>query len=240
VKRKLDAYLDSIGEELDRIIDLASTDPMVRVGPRPTRPIAEVIEDLIEEIGRWEVALASREAISVDDELASAPGELGEAGDRFIDGLRNAVDTEPEGDLDSDDDEIDDLRAIARIAALTCAVKRSDVERALGRPGRIETELAVDGVDERLDRACGLITAWEGSICLIALDTPAAWVVEGRRGSCTWRRGRGPALAAVVGHASDLLLYTWGRHEAADLRVTGDVGVVGEWSQTCTQGPGGP
>ncbi|HWD24335.1 MAG TPA: hypothetical protein VG368_02625, partial [Acidimicrobiales bacterium] len=109
-----------------------------------------------------------------------------------------------------------------------------DIERSAGRRGRIEIELAVDGVEERLETYCaavegGEVGSWEGTMCLVALDAPDAWMVEGRRGRCSWRKGRGPAVAAVVGHASDLLLFSWGRLSPEDLTVTGDFRVARAW-----------
>jgi hypothetical protein len=227
----IDAYLDAIGEELDRIVDLAEESPSLLIPAQPGRRIGDLLGDLTESLSRWE-----REIVGEHEAAARGDGEVAgstvaDAGDRFVEAVRVADQLggdDGEEEATDDDDGFDPI-VIARLAAVTCAVYRSDIERALGRPGRVETELAVDGVDERLDRSCASAAGWEGSMCLIALDTPEAWMLEGRRGRCTWRRGRGPAVAAVVGHASDLLLYAWGRRSPDDLTVTGDFRIARAW-----------
>ncbi len=236
-----DAYYDTISEELDRIVELGADVPNLLIASPVGSRMSTLFEFLLTSLLRWRSELALLDGgIDLRTTIAGPPSRSvaesveGE-GDALLGMLaqheRN-VDTE----LDGDDPELSERASgrldLARRAGLQCAVLRSDIERSLGRPGRIETELAIDGVDERLDVFCAApdIGGWLGSMCLVALDAPDAWMIEGRGRSRTWRKGRGPAVTAIVGHASDLLLFTWGRVASNDLAVTGDFRVANSWT----------
>jgi hypothetical protein len=247
VRLEFDAYVDVVAEELDRIVDLATDAPKMLIDVHPGWRMGDLLTEIGACCARWQEMLETGSApgpnpspspstdTDTDGGTAAAraygPGEVTGDGDRLLGALRAVG---PGFRLARDGEEESTSDDVARIAALTCAVYRSDIERSAARPGRIETELAVDGVDERLERYCAEFgrpqhEPWEGSMCLIALDAPDAWMVEARRGRCSWRKGRGPAVTAVVGHASDLLLFAWGRLTPDDLAVTGDFRVAQAW-----------
>lgn len=138
-----------------------------------------------------------------------------------------------------------DTAWVARRMAHETSVHRVDVESATGRAGAVERELAVDGIAEALElalpralaRARGAgteVPTLGGSLCLVATDVEAAFVVELHGGSLRWRRGRSPADAVVAGLVSDLFLFCWRRAGADRFQVTGDRDVLRRWADLPT------
>ncbi len=125
---------------------------------------------------------------------------------------------------------------VARRMALELAVHRYDAELTGGKPNPIATELAVDGIDERIDvhLRSDVPGAPEaslgGSICLGCTDADAAWVIEVASGRVRCRGGAGPASAVVRGPASEIFLFTWNRVGLPSLELTGDEAVARAWS----------
>ncbi|MHB1988376.1 MAG: maleylpyruvate isomerase family mycothiol-dependent enzyme [Acidimicrobiales bacterium] len=125
---------------------------------------------------------------------------------------------------------------VARRMALEVAVHRYDGELAAGDPTPVSSELAVDGIDERLEvhlrtdvsespEAC-----LGGPLCLCCSDVDAAWLVEVGNGRLRARRGAGPAAAVLRGSASDLFLFSWNRVGLDSLDLTGDRAVADAWA----------
>ena len=73
---------------------------------------------------------------------------------------------------------------LARRFAHELAIHRVDAELVRGRPSAFDREMAVDGIDERLEvmlpfmlgRAGDVSLA--GSVCLVCSDDPAAWTAD--------------------------------------------------------------
>jgi hypothetical protein len=126
---------------------------------------------------------------------------------------------------------------LARRLAHESAIHRIDAEVARGTSTTIDSELAADGVDERLFVVLnhhseeGNMPELSGSICLICSDRDEAWSVDASRGRFRVRSGRGPADAAVVATASDLFCFSWSRPTIRPLQVTGRMAVVEAWQQ---------
>lgn len=126
-------------------------------------------------------------------------------------------------------------RWVARRMALEAAVHRFDAELAAGSDSTVPTDLAVDGIDERIAVHLAADLPEEtgatlgGVICLACSDSAAAWTVEIAGGRLRWRKGRGPADAVLVGTASDLFLFTWNRVRIDALELTGSVDVASAW-----------
>ena len=126
-----------------------------------------------------------------------------------------------------------------RRMAQETAVHRLDVEDGAGDPTPIDAELAVDGIDEVLERF--LSDDW-GEI------TPEEWgdvdpasgaggTVAVRSGGQAWRQtlgpdaiplthGDGPADAAVEGEPESVLLWLWGRRPDDVVTLSGDPAVL--------------
>lgn len=125
---------------------------------------------------------------------------------------------------------------LARRMALETVVHRYDGELCAGTPGRIDSELAADGIDEfllvHLAADIGEVptASLGGTLCLACSDTGDAWTVEIAMGRLRVREGRGPASACLLGPASDLLLFVWNRLGADALELTGDRAVATAWA----------
>lgn len=115
------------------------------------------------------------------------------------------------------------------------AVHRWDVEntRRPGEASPIETELALDGIDELLDVMLPL--GYQGgdlggTVHLHATDSPhGEWLIRTVDGDVLVGHDHQKGDAAVRGTASDLLLWLWGRRplDHLGLEVFGDRAVAG-------------
>jgi uncharacterized protein (TIGR03083 family) len=127
-----------------------------------------------------------------------------------------------------------DVAFVVRHQVHEAAVHRWDAEHAVGVESTLHAAAATDGVEEFLQ----IVTPYRnsgaermgGRLALVALDTGFGWhVEEDDEGSTRWRRARGlpeESDAVLRATASDLLLFLYGRRSAADLGVTGEVGVA--------------
>ncbi|HVC25056.1 MAG TPA: maleylpyruvate isomerase family mycothiol-dependent enzyme [Acidimicrobiales bacterium] len=226
-----ESYLDAIGEEVERIAQLAARDPSTPVPSCPGWGVGDLVSHVAAVCRQWRVQLDA----SDPDVRTAAPedgGDLEEEATRLLGALVRTGALAPCWNWTGAD-----LVAgwVARRVAIEVALHRVDCEQAFGRATPIERELAVDGVDERLDvhlrahlgRVPG--SALGGSMCLVANDADAAWMVETARGQIRWRRGRGPADVVLVGGASDLLQFLWNRVDADVLARTGRREVALAW-----------
>ena len=126
-----------------------------------------------------------------------------------------------------------------RRMAQETAVHRVDVEAALGDPTAIDTDLAVDGIDEVLDLMLqddwASVTADEWGD--VDPGAGAGSTVAVRSGGQVWRstlgpdripltRGDGPADATVAGDPDPVLLWLWGRRPDAVVTLDGDAAAL--------------
>jgi uncharacterized protein (TIGR03083 family) len=126
-----------------------------------------------------------------------------------------------------------------RRMAQETAVHRLDVEDGAGDPTPVDAELAVDGIDEVLDRFLSddwdevTDEEWDG----VDPAAGAGRTVAVRSGGQVWRqtlgpeamplaRGEGPADAAVEGDPEAVLLWLWGRREDVVVTLSGDPAVL--------------
>jgi uncharacterized protein (TIGR03083 family) len=110
-----------------------------------------------------------------------------------------------------------------------------------GAPGpAVEPAFAADGVDELImgflarNIRRGSWPGLDGSLAIHASDGPdgaAAWLVTGGTAAPGVSRGSGPADCAVTGPAADLYLTLWNRRPVDGLRVTGEAGLLGAFTQ---------
>ncbi len=117
------------------------------------------------------------------------------------------------------------------------AVHRWDAQNAAGAPLAIDTNLAVDGIDEylavvstRLQRAPKVELA--GALGLDVTDSPVSYTLVLEPDHVERRHGLDGADAVVRATASDLLLWILGRHSTEDdaLVVAGDQAVAAAWA----------
>lgn len=252
MSRPFATSLDAFAEELERVLDVLEELPAD--APVPTCPgwdATALAEHLGLVYGRWRQRLAAEGAEGAEGAAPPAPGEgAGGAGTHERRGLSEAARAAYEegvalhGELAAAGEEAPcwnwtgtDQTAgfLARRIALETAIHRVDAERCGSRALPVEAELAVDGIEEQLE--VHLPTALRrnpkaslaGTVCLVCSDLDAAFVVELQAGRLRWRRGRGPADAALVGTASELFLFTWNRLPLEQLSLTGSHDVAAAW-----------
>lgn len=118
---------------------------------------------------------------------------------------------------------------VRRMAQET-AVHRADVQSAFGAVTPVDTELAIDGVEEVL--VMMLAGDWSDEIqsgstgTIVVAAAGGAWRVAMSPDRVTVGDATGDAEARVTGEPSDLLLWLWGRGSDSSLQVTGDRAVA--------------
>jgi uncharacterized protein (TIGR03083 family) len=115
------------------------------------------------------------------------------------------------------------IRRMAREAA----VHRADIEMAIGTPGPLDQQLALNGIDEVLtvllpahyDRRAN-----DGATgrTIGVHSNQHHWRLTMHRSGVTMSREQGFADAAVTGEPAELLLYLWGRRPGTIVSRTGD------------------
>ncbi len=229
------SYLDTITEEVDRVVAVAEEHLEAEVPSCPAWRVSDLVEHLADVYDFWIAQIvAGKPAARTARPAAAGSGlsRLDASAERLVRALDAAGSDAPcwnwtGAELDTG--------WVARRVALENAVHRYDVELAVGGGTPIEAELAAEGIEERLsaylaarmvpDEAISL----GGTLCLVASDLPTAYVVELARGRVRWRQGRAPAETAVVGTASQLFLFTWNRVRASQLALTGRRDVAEAW-----------
>lgn len=121
----------------------------------------------------------------------------------------------------------------ARRFAHETAMHRADAVLALGQEYTLDTELAVDGIDEWLELGTLPfhfdVHPWvhelrgpDSTVRLHATDADATWVMDMTGEHYTWRRADEQAKVSVSGPAIALLLAIFRRTEPDTLRIDGD------------------
>ncbi len=122
-----------------------------------------------------------------------------------------------------------------RRMAQETAVHRLDVEDAVGEPTPIDPELAVDGIDEVLERFLGGedwagmgpdewgdVDPRAGEGMTLAVRSGDVWRSTLAADAVAFRRGDGAADAAVSGDPEPVLLWLWGRRPDGAVTLDGD------------------
>lgn len=239
------SYVDAIGEEADRLAHVTGRGFAQMVPTCPGWSVADLVGHVAIVYEHWTARLDAADPEQEDGaDGADGASVAAEAGPDVLAALDGAVVrlTAALERLGPDSPcwnwSGHDLVAawVARRMALETAVHRFDGENAVGRAAPIETELAVDGIDERIgvhleaDLPEAPDATLGGSASLVCDDADAAWTLDVAGGRVRWRRGRGPADVVLVGSASQLLLFVWNRIGPDALRLTGRRDVAEAWS----------
>jgi uncharacterized protein (TIGR03083 family) len=241
-----DFHLDAIAREAGRMADAARLGLKPQVPGCPDWSVADLVAHVADVYEFWtaqvEAATDERVAPKGGDEPDGAGGDGSD--DEHLTRLEMAA-SALLASLSSSPPEqhcwnwagSDGTAAwVARRMALESAIHRIDAEQAHHVVTPIETTLAVDGIDERIAVHLAVDVPEEpsaslgGSLCLVCDDTNHAWVVEVAGGRLTWRNGRGPADAVLVGDASSVFQFTWNRLPLDALTLTGRREVAGAWA----------
>ena len=116
---------------------------------------------------------------------------------------------------------------------------RWDAENAHGSATPIDTEIAVDGIDELLEEILPLHPsvhqlATEGNgrtIHLHCTDTPGEWLLRLGPQGLEVTREHAKGDTAVRGPAAGILLLLWGRPTIQELEVFGDPTLLELWAR---------
>ncbi len=250
-----EAYLDAVSEDVERIGVVAASVGGLTVATCPHWTVEDLLDHVSGVYRRFLAQVLARDPSTFTRSGAGAalatPGlGLGARIERFEEDwhtLRRALaDVGPDSPCWNFTGTDLETSFVARRMAHETSVHRIDVELTAGRAGRVEREVALDGIAELLE--VGLPRALRnardaedtpdtppaalaGTLCLVARDAEAAFVIEVHGGVLRWRRGRGPAEVVAVGDASDLFLFCWNRADTRALEVTGDADVLASWGQ---------
>jgi uncharacterized protein (TIGR03083 family) len=235
-----DRYLEAISSEAVRLAAVTADSLDLKVPSCPEWTGRDLIDHV------WHVHTFWQAQVRVADEsVRKDPGErsipaseppgdwLEDAAAGLVDELSDAGPESPCWNWSGRDLNV---RWVARRMALETAVHRVDGELTGGDPTPIETDLAVDGIDELL-RVHLQIDVPEtpeatlgGTLCLACSDSDDAWIVDVGGGQLRVREGSGPASACLRGTASDLYLFTWNRTAVDALELTGKRSVASAWA----------
>ncbi len=130
----------------------------------------------------------------------------------------------------------------ARRFAHETAIHRADAAIALGVEYLLDTDVAIDGVEEWLELGCMPfhfeVHPWMRellgpgrTIGLHATDTVADWLLDFTGDAIAWSRSDDVTSAAVCGPVTDLLLTIYRRMplDSGGIEVTGDTELVDFW-----------
>ncbi len=230
------SYVDSITEEAARLADAVMAGPEKALACCPGWSAGDLLGHLEGIYRFWFVQLEAADAEERTEAPDGAPGGVEGFEKAVTDVARLLDEVGPNAPCWNWAGEDPTAEFVARRLALETAVHRVDAERAQGDATPIEAELAADGIEERIElfvrrKVAQMPTATlGGTLCLIANDLDAAFVIDVERGRVRWRRGRGPADAVLVGGASDLYLFTWNRVDLEAFEVTGNRDVAAAWA----------
>jgi uncharacterized protein (TIGR03083 family) len=128
------------------------------------------------------------------------------------------------------------VRFWSRRMAHETSIHRWDAESATGEPTPVAADLAVDGIDERLEHlvpsmnfnpaGAEVLSGAGESVHLHCTDADGEWLLRFDPDGFTFTREHAKGDVALRGPASDLLLYLVGRGPLDALEVHGDVGVL--------------
>jgi len=227
---EMDSYLRLIRADADLLISAARQQ---LAAPVPSCP-GWTVADLVEHVGH--VYLHKIESIRQqrDPEPWPPPPPDGDPIDWLVaattDMLTELSERGPDAPAYTWHDADQTVGFWYRRMAQETAVHRVDAELAVGRPSAIDTELALDGVDELLD--IFFAGDWSdlpkpdltGRVGLRAADR--SWLVVLEPEAVRIGQLAGDVDAEVSGEPSELLLWLWGRLPAESVTVEGDPGAV--------------
>src|SRR5215208_4413677 len=120
------------------------------------------------------------------------------------------------------------------------AIHRADAALALGLDYTLNTEIAVDALDEWMELGClpfhfevhpwmRELLAPGRTVGLHATDVDAHWLLDLTGDVIAWRRADEPAAAEIHAPVTDLLLTVYRRRPVDGLQVSGDAALIDFW-----------
>ena len=239
-------YLELLRLDGEALARAATKDLQARVPSCPEWDMAALVVHT-GQVHRHKAAIvrAGEREYPKDLEIEPGPDDANDLIDWYLDGLEALVQILSKTDADAavwswgTDQHV--AFWIRRMAQET-AVHRWDAEATVADPQPIDSELAVDGVEEMLGEFVrGEAIPYEGipgDLSLQCTDAGAGWTVHLKPGAVpTYNARTGPGAATVRGPASDVLLLLWRRVGLDDVRVTGKTDLARDfWNYM--EGPG--
>ncbi len=228
----LQAYLDHVGADADRVADLAPANLTRPVPACPGWNVREVVSHLAEV---YEHKIACTERGRQPDPWPPAwpadrdPVEwMADARGRLLELLRARG---PEAASYTWFPADQSVGFWGRRMAHETVVHRVDVEQAVAQPSRVDPSLAVDGIDEVL-QVC-LAGDWSDE----PFERPLDEAVGVRAASGWWRVDQhqqrvevssrpGAVEGQVSGDPAEVMLWLWGRAPDTAVEMTGDRAVI--------------
>ncbi|HUY06683.1 MAG TPA: maleylpyruvate isomerase family mycothiol-dependent enzyme [Acidimicrobiales bacterium] len=232
-------YLESLGQEGALFSEASRQSPLASITTCPGWQTRDLVQHLAGVYRFWSIQLlAGDETMQTTVPTFMAHGDVNMEFDQIEFELTRQLSSASEdapcwnwsgGDYTSG--------WVARRMALETAIHRIDAQLAGGDATPIDSDLSLDGIDERLEVHLRLdlrenpTVSLGGTICLICSDADSAWTISAERGRLRVRDGRGPASVALVGSASSLFQFVWNRADLNCFQVTGDRSVAVNWTR---------
>ena len=235
------SYLRTLGADGDRLAAAARRDPMAEVPSCPGWTVHHLLGHaggIHRHVARI-VTERAQEAISFS-EMPKGPEDPGERLAWFEEGLPLILDAfggiDPVEPVWNWAEGVVPVRWWMRRMALETAMHRWDTEASVGDTTPIDTELAVDGVDETVDLwfEVGRHLAkqvGELSMHLHCTDTDGEWLIRFDAEGATTTREHAKGDVAVRGTASDLYLLLWNRVGPERCEVFGDASALRRFAE---------
>jgi len=228
-------YIDALEREGNRLADTA--DAIDVAAPVPTCP-DWTLRDLLRHIGgvhRWageHIRDRLPRILQVDDfrDLVGEWPDDAALVDWYRGELQLLLDTFRAAPRDIDCAQFlkspDPLTFWTRRQAHEATIHRADVETIVGRLTPVDTEFALDGIDELVDgfvpRPFMKLRSEEPRTLAIAPDDgDRTWVLTISEGPVTVSTGRSEADCTVGGNASDIYFALWNRADGLRLAIDG-------------------
>lgn len=230
-------FVTEIARESNAFAAAAERDLSAPVQHCPGWSVADLVAHLTEVHWFWATMAAERLSAPPDEDRRPARAEEANLIPTFRAGARHLVDVlaaaDPAASAWTWAPSQQNIGFITRHQVQEAAVHRWDAENAVGEAQPIGTAAAVDAIEEFLtfsvasesDHPDQPRPDLDGRLALVATDANAAnasWTVyDGSLpGTVSFSRDAAEDLPALTGTASDLLLWLFGRVEAADLTTT--------------------
>ena len=229
-------YLDIICQEGGRLAILArDADLGTRVPTTPEWDVAELITHtggVLRYVSAW---MDAKEPQSWNDVVDPPGADLAHWFTEGLDGLVARLEAcEPGAEVPTFIGADTNVFWFRRMAHET-TLHRWDAENAVGIPGPIAADIAIDGIDEfltsfHLPRRVGKKFAGNGqTLHFHATDGEGEWFLTRTADGVDVERLHAKGDVAARGPAQDLLLFVWSRGGIEGLDVFGDESLLLEW-----------
>jgi uncharacterized protein (TIGR03083 family) len=233
-----DRYLDTVRQEGDRIVAVGRAGDLA--APVPATPDWDLAGLIAHTsfVHRYVSAWMDAGAPQKRDVVPEPSGDVVDWFAAGVDGLIARLDAaDPDARVPTFIGPATNMFWIRRMAHET-AMHRHDAEEAVGGPGPVPTDIAIDGIDEFLTgfhlphRIGGRFAGSGETLHFHATDGDGEWFLTRTAEGVDVERRHGKADVAARGTGHDLLMFVWSRAGTEHLEVFGDESLLTSW-QDC-------